>query len=160
MTRDSTQGFTLIELLVTLALLAMVAAAATPMLELEVTRVREQALQRALWSVRDAIDEYHRAFLEGRIAAGVDDDGYPATLRVLVDGVEDRRDPRHRRMVFLRAIPHDPMLRHEADTPAELDWALRTYAEAIGETAGAPGIYDLHSRSPGTGLNGQPYASW
>lgn len=78
-------GFTFIELLVVLALLALLASIAMPMLTNSVTRAREATLKEDLQVVRKAIDDYYG-----------DRGEYPQTLAALVE----RR--------YLRKIPVDP----------------------------------------------------
>ena len=61
-------GFTLIEMVVVVAIVAILAAAAQPMLSLAMRRQKEFELHRALRTLRTAIDAYHDAANEGRIA--------------------------------------------------------------------------------------------
>ncbi|MFD2452205.1 type II secretion system protein [Ideonella paludis] len=104
--RSATQrGLTLVELLVVMAVLGILAWAATPMVELSVQRQREQELKRALWEIRDALDAYHLAAQQGLVAGGAS--GYPPSLEALVQGVPDVKAPGQMRY-FLRRIPSDP----------------------------------------------------
>ena len=52
------QGLTLVELIVTLAILAILVSAATPVTVMILKRENERVLRRDLWEMRDAIDRY------------------------------------------------------------------------------------------------------
>jgi general secretion pathway protein G len=65
---------------------------------------------------------------------------YPETLASLVeDG-------------YLRRVPNDPMT-------GQPDW-VEVPAEPDPDSTEPPGIYDVHSASAETGLNGTPYGEW
>ena len=153
------RGFTLIELMVTLAILSVLATVTVPLAQVQVQRVREQELRLALREIRGALDAHKRASDEGRIRRQVGATGYPAELQVLVDGVEDQRDPQRRKLYFLRRVPRDPMAPDDA-TPAADTWLLRAYASEPDEPQPGADIYDVMSRSTKLGLNGVPYRRW
>lgn len=159
------RGFTLIELLVTLAILALLTTAATPMMQLTVKRAKEQELRRALWQIRDAIDAYKQAADDGLIAHSPDKSGYPPTLQTLVNGVENIKDPQHRRIYFLRQVPRDPFA-SDLEKSNEQTWRKRSYARSFDATesafddSGDEDVYDVHSRVEGIGLDGRPYKEW
>lgn len=153
------RGFTLIELLVTLAILSVLATVTVPLAQVQVQRAKEQELRMALREIRVAIDAHKRAADEGRIARQVGASGYPADLDVLVQGVEDRRDPKRRKLFFLRRVPRDPFATDDAVADADT-WGLRSYASEPDDPQPGEDVYDVYSRSTLTGLNGAPYRQW
>lgn len=155
----SQRGFSLIELLITLAVIAVLAAVVVPVAQTAVQRSKEQELRLALRDLRGAIDLYKKAGDEGRIQRSSSDTGYPRDLQVLVDGVEDLRDPRRRKIYFLRRIPRDPM-HADASVPAADTWARRAYASEPDKPEPGDDVYDVLSKSKGVGLNGVPYRKW
>lgn len=152
------RGFTLMELIVTLALLGLLAMLAAPLAELAVQRQRERDLRQALWEIRQAIDQFKTAGDQGFIARRLGDSGYPPSLQVLVDGVINQKSPTEARLYFLRRVPRDPFA--APGTPAEQTWALRAYSSPPDAPMPGTDVYDVHSRSRGTGMNGVPYDQW
>ena len=153
------RGFTLIELLVVLAVMGLLAALVVPVAEVTVQRSREQELRLALREIRTAIDQYKKASDEGRIAKKADATGYPETLAALVEGADDAKDPKKRKIYFLRRLPPDPMSPEAAVDPAQT-WAKRSYESEPNEPREGKDVYDVFSRSTQVGLNGVPYNKW
>jgi general secretion pathway protein G len=152
-------GFTLIELLIVLAVMALLATLTVPVAEVTVQRSREQDLRLALREIRTAIDAYKKAYDEGRVPRRTDATGYPESLAVLVEGIEDARDPKRRRIYFLRRLPADPMHPDATEDPAQT-WAKRSYESEPNEPREGKDVYDVYSRSTRVGLNGVPYNRW
>jgi general secretion pathway protein G len=151
-------GFTLIELLITVAIVGVLASVAMPLMEMSSQRAKEQDLRRSLSQIREAIDAYKKASDEKRIATSVDQSGYPPTLNALVEGVTDAKDPKGRKIYFLRRIPRDPLA--EAGSAPEASWGLRSYESAAAEPRPGKDVYDVYSLSAQKGLNGVAYREW
>lgn len=153
------RGFTLIEMVVTVALVGILASALLPITELTIQRTREQELRVALRQIRGAIDAYKVAVDEGRIERKADASGYPPSLAVLADGVEDIRQPGHVKIRFLRRMPRDPLSPDPGVAPTEL-WGKRSYASSSDEPREGADVFDVYTRAEGVGLNGVPYREW
>ena len=131
---------------------AGVASAALPLAELTVQRGKEQELRRSLREIREAIDAYKRATEEGAIDKPLDKTGYPPTLALLAQGAVDKRDPKGKRIYFLRRVPGDPM----SGEP----WGLRSYESSGDDPHDGKDVFDVYSTSHKAGLNGVPYNKW
>lgn len=159
MRRHELQGFSLIELMVTLALMAVLATLAVPMMQLVVQRQKEQDLRTALIDIREAIDSYKRAADQGRLTVKVGESGYPHSLEELVEGVPDAKSPSQQKLYFLRRLPRDPFYADPSVAPADT-WAKRSYASPPDDPTEGADIFDVYSMSDVVGLNGAPYREW
>ncbi len=153
------RGFTFIEMVATLAIIAILTTVCVPLAEVASQRRKEEDLRVALRQIRDALDAYRKAADEGRIRRVAGDSGYPPTLRLLVDGVEDAQDPSRARLYFLRRLPRDPTF-PDAGVAADRTWGKRSYASPPDAPKEGKDVFDVHSLSPATGLNGVPYREW
>ncbi|MCB5183828.1 type II secretion system GspH family protein [Methylobacillus gramineus] len=153
------RGFTLIELLVTMVLLALILSSAAPVMQISAKRNKEQELKRDLWQLRDAIDAYKKAVDDGLIKKTPGQSGYPPNLRILVQGVENPRDPKKAKIYFLRSIPRDPFA-NDPELSAEASWGKRSYASSFEEPAEGDDVYDVYSLSNDKGLDQRPYREW
>jgi general secretion pathway protein G len=154
------RGFTIIELVITVGIISLLATAVVPSAQLLHQREREAELRAALRTIRDAIDAYKLALDTGHIKREVDRSGYPPDLASLVDGVEDAASAKEGvKLYFLRRLPRDPFW-PDATTPAAETWGLRSYASPPDDPAPGDDVYDVHSLSSRTGLNGVPYRDW
>ncbi|MGU3414611.1 type II secretion system protein [Enterobacteriaceae bacterium C23F] len=154
------RGFTLIEMIVTLGLLGTLAAAATPLVRHYHQQQQETELRESLRTLRDAIDRYYQASLDGRIEKKTRESGYPPTLKALTEGIIDQTNPNGGRIYFLRRIPRDPVCNCQGRSDEET-WRLRASTQPPGDfSGGGKDVYDVSSTSTASGLNGVPYAQW
>jgi general secretion pathway protein G len=158
------QGFSFIELIITLAIVAILASVAMPLASITMQRSKENELRHNLRVIREAIDSYKKASDEGRVKKDIDETGYPPNLEVLVEGVEDLKDPDKKKIKFLRRIPPDPMATREEPDPFDFeqthDWGLRSYESSADNPKEGEDVFDVYSRSQQQGINGIPYAKW
>lgn len=152
------RGFTLVEMMITLTILGVLATAIFPMGKLAVQRHKEQDLRRGLEQIRTAIDAYKQATDEGKIIRSANDSGYPRTLEALVEGVDNAKDPKRGKIYFLRQLPRDPFAPDKI--PAEATWLKRSYISPPDQPAEGDDVFDIHSKSLETGINGIAYKEW
>lgn len=152
-------GFSLIELLAASVIVGLLATVAVPFMETTLKRQKEQALRTALRDIRNALDAYKQATVDGRIKVEDGKTGYPASLLELTVGIEDAKDPKKPRLVFLRRIPRDPFYADNR-TAAVNTWGLRSYASSSEQPQLGEDVFDVYSMSDRTGLNGVPYKEW
>ncbi len=146
----SERGLTLVELIITVAILSILASIALPIARFTVRRAKERELRRDLWEMRDAIDRYKDAADRGGMHIKADTLGYPPDLETLVDGV----DIQQKKVRFLRRIPVDPMT-------GQAQWGLRSNQDdPDSDSWGGQNVFDVHSESQKTALDGSKYSSW
>ena len=105
---SSRLGFSLVELIITITIVAILAGLALPLARNSILRQREVELRRGLREMRVAIDRYKEASDLGLIQVTLGTEGYPDSLDILVEGV-DQIGQVDRKLKFLRRIPIDPM---------------------------------------------------
>ncbi|MES1988207.1 MAG: type II secretion system protein [Pseudomonadota bacterium] len=159
-------GFSYVELVFVIAILALLAAVATPYLEKNIQRKKELELKQNLREIRIAIDEYKAASDQGKVKKSIGDSGYPHHLEDLVIGVEDITDPQKKKLRFLRRLPADPMYpknqhlsSNDEINPADT-WGKRSYISDAENPREGDDVYDIYSLSSDVGLNGVSYAQW
>ena len=103
-----------------------------------------------LWQMRHAIDKYKDAADRQAFRFEIDTFGYPPDLETLVKGVTVQ----DHKLKFLRDIPVDPMT-------GKQDWVLRSMQDdPDSDSWGGQNVFDVHSASDGTALNGTKYNTW
>jgi general secretion pathway protein G len=155
---NKARGFTLIEMVVVVLIVSILASAAMPLMTLHKRRAQEAELRQALRTIRTALDDYKRAWDQGKIEKRVDETGYPPNLEVLVSGVRNATSSKSARIYFLRRLPRDPFA--DPELPDAKTWGLRSYAS--GPDAPQPGadVFDVYSQSEATALDGTLYRQW
>ena len=128
--RARQRGFTLLEMITVVAIMSILVAIALPNYKVAIIQSREAVLREDLYRFRDLIDQYY-----------ADKGRYPASLETLVtDG-------------YMRKIPVDPMTNQAnwEEVPAEPD---------PDNPDELPGVYDVHSASTATAMDGSTYNEW
>jgi general secretion pathway protein G len=124
-------GFTLIELLIVMSIVTILVSLAIPVYQRSILRSKETVLKNNLFTIRQVIDEYT-----------YDKQKAPQALQDLVQEG------------YLREVPNDPM------TGSNTTWriVMEDSLQSVDQTE--PGIFDVHSGSDKSGLDGTPYAEW
>ena len=155
--RSGEGGFTFVELLVVCAILLILASAVMPLARVTIQRQREAELRRDLREMRTAIDKFKDAADLGQIGATdlkAGAENYPPDLDTLVEGVSAANDQTGRKLKFLRRVPTDPMTK-------STEWGLRSYQDEPNTTRwGGQDVYDVHTTSEATALDGSKYKDW
>ena len=153
MTKSRNRGFTLIELMITVLVISVLVGLAVPLARNTIKREKEFELHTALREVRTAIDKYKDASDKGLIMVKVDTEGYPENLQVLVDGVQLAGQV-DKKLKLLRRIPKDPMTN-------STEWGQRSYQDdPTSSSWGGQNVFDIYTKSEGTGLDGSKYKDW
>jgi general secretion pathway protein G len=125
------RGFTLIELLVVVTLIVVLAGIGIATYATSVTRAKEATLREDLFRMRDALDQYY-----------ADKGAYPPDLSSLVASK------------YLRQVPKDPF------TESPDTWQTEMSEPDAANPNATPGIENIKSGAPGTGLDGTNYSDW
>ncbi len=143
-------GFTLIELIVATTILLILTSLALPMARITIKREKERELRRDLWEMRDAIDRYKDAADRGAFQTKVGSDGYPPDLDTLVNGVSINT----KKLRFLRKIPIDPMT-------GNAEWGMHSMQDdPKSDSWDGNNVFDVFTKSQGSGLDGTQYKDW
>ena len=138
-------GFTLIELLVVVALIGILTGIAALALKDSPIRAKETVLRTNLHAIRDVLDQFY-----------ADKQRCADSLQTLVDEG------------YLRQIPIDPITKSAQSWETEpcegddagLGYLQMEFGDGGGGGFGGPGIWDVHSASTGTALDGSIYNDW
>jgi general secretion pathway protein G len=152
-TRRFEKGVTLLELIIASSLLLILSTAALPVVRFTIVRQREAELHRALREMRDAIDRYKDYSDRNLIRVEVGSEGYPKDMETLVKGVTVGTGG-GQKMRFLRRVPVDPMT-------GRAEWNTQSVQDDPDSRSGSgDNLFDVHSKSQGTALDGTRYSDW
>jgi general secretion pathway protein G len=150
-------GYTFIELIIVSSMIFVLAAAIMPLTKVTMQRTREAELHRVLREMRVAIDKFKDAADQGLIGSldiKAGSENYPPDLDTLVEGVTAANDATGRKLKYLRRVPIDPMTKGT-------EWGLRSYQDDAKSTRwGGQNVFDVHTTSEGTALDGTKYKDW
>jgi general secretion pathway protein G len=139
------QGYSFVELLIVTSILFILASVVVPLAQVTSQRQRESELRASLRQVRTAIDKFKDAVDAGRIAQAElspGSEGYPPDLETLVEGVPIQNDQSGAKLKFT-------------------EWGLRAYQDKPDATTwGRGNVFDIHSKSSATALDGTKYKDW
>lgn len=130
-TKSSRRGFTLIEIMIVMTIVSVLVSIAVPLYQASILRAKESVLKNNLFTIRTVIDEYT-----------YDKKKAPQSLEDLV------------KEGYLRQIPIDPM------TGSDRTWVVQNEDALTSVNQTEPGIFDVHSGSDRTSLEGTPYSEW
>ena len=143
-------GFTLLELIIATIILVILTSMAVPLARVTIKREKERELRRDLWEMRDAIDRYKDAADRNAFQTKVGTQNYPPELETLVKGEEVQG----KKIRFLRKIPVDPMTN-------STEWGMRSMQDdPDSDSWGGQSVFDVYTKSQGTGLDGTKYKDW
>jgi general secretion pathway protein G len=144
---------TLLELILAASILVILASAALPVFRVTVIRSKESELHRDLREMRDAIDRYKDLADRNLIRVEAGSEGYPPDLDTLVKGVY-LGDARVNKVRFLRRIPIDPIT-------GRAEWQYQAIQDDPDSRSwGGRNVFDVHSKSQATALDGSHYSEW
>lgn len=156
--RGHERGLTLIELVCCSAIILVLAGVAIPVANTWVKRRKELELRQALREIRTAIDRFqwdaeHIQGMATKLNGTNQEDKYPEKIEWLYEGF-DIGDLAGTKIKYLRRLPLDPIT-------GKADWVTRSSRDKPG-SFGTDGlnIFDVHSKSKATALDGTPYVEW
>jgi general secretion pathway protein G len=127
--RRGLRGFTFVELMVVITIMVIIISMAIPIYQRSIIRAKESVLANNLMTLRTVIDQY--SYDKGKAPQNLQD--------LVTEG-------------YLQKLPVDPM------TGSNQTWrtVMEDASQSVSQTE--PGIFDVHSGSDKTGLDGQAYA--
>ena len=143
----------MVELTIVCALIMILTAMVIPISRYSAKRQKELELRYDLRLMRNAIDKYKQYSDAGLIQIDLGTEGYPKTLDVLVEGV-DQIGQIHKKLKFLRRVPVDP-------TTGKAEWGMRSLQDdANSPEWGGQDVYDVYSLSRDRGIDKSSYKDW
>jgi general secretion pathway protein G len=138
------------ELIVATTIMVILTGMAVPIARISIKREKERRLRHDLWEMRDAIDRYKDAADRAAFQIKLGSEGYPPDLDTLVQGV----DSNGKKLKFLRNIPVDPMT-------GKPEWGMRSMQDdPTADSWGGQNVFDVHTTSEDTALDGSKYKDW
>lgn len=154
------RGVSLIELVVSVAIIAILATSAMPLIRNTAIRTNEVELRRNLRIIRIALDDYKKTFdkmPDGPLKTG---SGFPKELQELIDG-KDFGDIKVGKVKFLRRKILNPLDLKSKDDDKQWGWELRCYKdEPDSSTWCGDDVFDVFAPQDGTALDGSKYKEW
>jgi general secretion pathway protein G len=153
-------GITLVELVCVTAITLILAGVALPVAGKMAKRQKELELRRTLREIRFALERFQadtERFPGMRGPSGLvnatNAAGYPEKLEHLYEGV-DVGLPNGMKIKYLRRMPTDPIT-------GKREWATRSSSDDPESLFGdGINIFDVHTKSQATALDGTKYAEW
>lgn len=143
----------MIELIIACSILIILASAALPIARKTVIAPKEEELRRDLREMRNAIDRYKDIADRNLVRVKVGSEGYPPDLETLVNGVEYGSSGTEK-VRFLRKIPIDPMT-------GRAEWRFQSVQDEPDSSSwSGDNVFDVHSMSDATALDGTKYSDW
>ncbi len=130
LSRKDLGGFSLLELMIVVSIAAILVTLAVPSFQKSALKAKEAALKQNLFTLRSILDQFY-----------ADRGNYPPSLEDLV--AEQ----------YIRQIPIDPFTRDSSTWDVVLE-------EKDSEDDTPAGVFDIHSGSDLTALDGTPYKEW
>jgi general secretion pathway protein G len=149
------KGLTLIELIVAFTIMMLLTTMAVPMARGRVRREKERGLRNAIREIDAAIDKYKDACDGGKLGIQkADNQCYPESLEILVEGVKGSGANADTKIKFLRRIPTDPMTK-------TTDWGKRSMQDDPKSNGwGGQNVFSVYTKSNDKALDGSAYADW
>lgn len=143
----------MVELTIVCALIMILTAMVIPISRYAVQRQKELELRYDLRLMRDAIDKYKQYSDAGLLPVDLGTEGYPKTMDVMVDGV-NQIGQINKKLKFLRRVPVDPMT-------GKAEWGMRSLQDDAKSTDwGGQDVYDVYSLSAGRAIDKSYYRDW
>lgn len=129
--RSGRSGFTFVEMMVVITIIVILISIAIPIYQRSIVRAKESVLSNNLFTLRTVIDQYT-----------YDKEKAPQTLQDLVSSG------------YLKKLPLDPI------TNSQDQWKTISEDASQALDQSEPGIFEVHSSSDKTSLEGTPYSTW